>query len=139
MVPTARSTVLPPPQRSKKAAVAPWSNAVRTAVEKTHGGPSEDHSLHPHHRTDHLRQDHARTQKKNTVLSGPTFPGKKPSARRFTRAVLPGLDLAVTTLVQRINNRRKHSFMRIACDLFNDTWRRRPRESPKRLLDWISV
>ena len=60
----ARSTVLPPLQRNKKAAVAPWNNATRTAVGQ-HGGPSEDLNLRPNHRTDHLRQDHARTKEED--------------------------------------------------------------------------
>ena len=29
-----------------------------------HGGPDEDHNLHPNHRTDFLKQSNARTQKK---------------------------------------------------------------------------
>ena len=43
--PRAGSTVLPPLQRSKKAAVALWSYAARTAVGQ-HRGPSEGHNLH---------------------------------------------------------------------------------------------
>ena len=49
-VPRTCSTVLPPLQRIQKAAVAPWSNATRTAVEQP-GGP-KDHNLHPNHWTD---------------------------------------------------------------------------------------
>ena len=44
LVPRAQSTVLPPLQ------MAPWSNAARRAVGQQ-AGPSEDHSLHPGHRT----------------------------------------------------------------------------------------
>ena len=66
-VPRARSTVLPPLQRSYNTAVAPWSNAARTAVGQ-HGGSFEDTSLHPNHRTDYLRQSCARTQKKKQIL-----------------------------------------------------------------------
>ena len=62
-VPRARSTVLLPLQRSQKAAVAPWSNAARTAAGQ-HGAPCEDHSFPPNPLTDHLRQDYARKQKK---------------------------------------------------------------------------
>ena len=43
--------------RSKKAAVAPWNNAARTAVGQD-GGPS-DYNLQANHQTDHLRQHHA--------------------------------------------------------------------------------
>ena len=43
-------------QRGKKAAVAPWSNAARTAVGQL-GGPCEIRILHPDHRTDHLRHN----------------------------------------------------------------------------------
>ena len=46
-VPRARSTVLSPLESSQKAAVAPWSNAARTAVGQ-HGGP-EDLSLSSNH------------------------------------------------------------------------------------------
>ena len=38
-----------------------WSNAKRTAVGQ-HRGFSEDHNLHPNHRTDHLNQNQARTR-----------------------------------------------------------------------------
>ena len=50
LVPTAWSTILHLLQRSKKAAVAPWSKAAKRAVGK-HEEPSEDHSLHPGDRT----------------------------------------------------------------------------------------
>ena len=63
-VPRECSTVLPPLQRIKKAAVAPWNNATRTAVGQ-HGRPSEDLNLRPNHWTDHLRQDHARTKEED--------------------------------------------------------------------------
>ena len=43
-------------QRGKKAALAPWSNAARTAVGQL-GGPSEIHILHADHRIDHLRHN----------------------------------------------------------------------------------
>ena len=80
-IPRPCSTVLPPLQRNKNAAVAPWSNAERTAAAQQpealedhslhpnpwsnaartavgqHGEPSEDHSLHPNHWTDHLRRN----------------------------------------------------------------------------------
>ena len=49
---------------SKDTAAAPWSNLARTAVGQRGEGPSEDHNLHRNHRTDHLKQNHARTQKK---------------------------------------------------------------------------
>ena len=54
----ARSTVLPPLQRSKNTAVAPWSNAARTAVGQN-VGLFEHINLHPNH---FLKQNHARTQ-----------------------------------------------------------------------------
>ena len=44
----ARSTVLPPLQRSKNTAVAPWSNAARTAVGQN-VGLFEHINLHPNH------------------------------------------------------------------------------------------
>ena len=70
-VPRAHSTILPPLQKSKNAAVVPWSNAARTVVRQ-HGGTSEDHNFHPNHRTDHLSKDNAQTQKtKNPQLTYP--------------------------------------------------------------------
>ena len=45
-VPRACSTVLPPFQRNKNAAVAPWSNAARTAMGQHGGLTSEDHNFH---------------------------------------------------------------------------------------------
>ena len=46
-----RSTVMSPLRRSQTTARAPWSIAARTAAGKQ-GGPSEDFSHHPNHRTD---------------------------------------------------------------------------------------
>lgn len=51
--PRACSTVVPPLQKSKNAAVALWNNAERTAVRQQ-GGHSEHYRVHLHHRTDHF-------------------------------------------------------------------------------------
>ena len=60
-VPRARSAVLPPLQRSEKAAVATRSNAAKTAVGQ-YGGRSRDHKFHLDHRSGHLRQNYHWTQ-----------------------------------------------------------------------------
>ena len=60
---TAHSTVLPPCQQSKIAAVAHGAMLQEQFMGQC-GGPSEDHNLHPDHWTDHLKQNHARMQKK---------------------------------------------------------------------------
>ena len=69
-------TVLSPLQRSTNTAVAPRNNTATTAVGQ-HGGPCEDHNLHPNHRTDHLRQKHARIQQ-NCLQLQTLHPSGKP-------------------------------------------------------------
>ena len=57
--------------------------AARTVMLQR-GGPPEDHNCHPNHRTDRLRQNHARTQTPSTGLRHPSLEedaGKRCSER----------------------------------------------------------